>query len=408
MTAEAIHLNRGFYAPRFTIRVDGKRTDGSDSTAIEPHVIRDVLEVTFEDNLDEFESFEFTLADWDPILNAPKYSSPYDEGGSPRKDGAGNAIPAFEPGMLAELSMGYYGPDDPVVKLLGTIVTVTPSFPESGIPVMKVRVISTLFQLQHKQVTQEFVDQTDTAIAQALADELGIGVATPSGQAAAEVPQAFVMLNNEYPVRFLARRARLLGYDLVMLPAPPPELGLTVTGGGANEPVLFFGPSGVTTASYELAWGKTLTHFNLSVRIKDQVGKVQLRATNPTAKGADRDIVAEATLDQLGLDFPDPKLLETVTGALEKTEEIVVDVPAKSQAEADAKALGILRDRVKDMVTAEGGTIGFAQLRAGGTVAITGIGPRYSGLWVLTKTAHRIDSSGYRTTFSARLQGRLP
>jgi uncharacterized protein len=97
-----------------------------------------------------------------------------------------------------------------------------------------------------------------------------------------------------------------------------------------------------------------------------------------------------------------------VTGALAKTEEMVVDQPAKTQAEADAKALGILRDRVKDMVTAEGGTIGFAQLRAGGTVAITGIGPRYSGLWVLTKTTHRIDSSGYRTTFSARLQGKLP
>jgi phage protein D len=408
MTAEAIHLNRGFYAPRFVIEVDGKRSDGSDSTPVAPHVIRDVLEVTFEDSLDEFESFEFTLADWDPQLNAPKYSSPYDEKGAARKDGAGNAIPAFEPGMMAKLSMGYYGSEEPVVKLVGTIVTVTPSFPESGMPVVKVRVISTLFQLQHKQVTQEFVDQTDTAIAQALADELGIGVATPAGQAATETPQAFTMLNTEYPVNFLARRARLLGYDLVMLPAPPPELGLTITGGNANEPVLFFGPSGVTTPSYELAWGKTLTHFNLSVRIKDQVGTVELRATNPTKKGAERDIIAKATLDDLGLDFPDPKLLDSVKGALAKTEEVVVDQPAKTQAEADAKALGILRDRVKEMVTAEGGTIGFAQLRAGGTVAVTGIGPRFSGLWVLTKTTHRIDSSGYRTMFSARLQGKLP
>ncbi|MCU0827111.1 MAG: hypothetical protein MUE52_06830 [Tabrizicola sp.] len=408
MTAEAIHLNRGFYAPRFVIEVDGKRSDGSDSTAIEPHVIRDVLEVTFEDSLDEFESFEFTLADWDPQLNAPKYSSPYDESGAARKDGAGNDIPAFEPGMMAKLSMGYYGPEEPVVKLVGTIVTVTPSFPESGMPVVKVRVISTLFSLKQKEVTQAFVNQTDTAIAQSLAEEMGIGVATPAGQAAAETPQSYIMLNKEYPVRFLARRARLLGYDFVMLPKPPPELGLTIQGGNANEPVLFFGPSGVTTPSYELAWGKTLTHFNLSVRIKDQVGKVEVRATNPTKKGAERDIVAEVTLANLALDFPDPKLLESVKDALEKTEEVVLDQPAKTQAEADAIALGILRDRVKDMVTAEGGTIGFPNLRAGGTVAVTGIGPRFSGLWVLTKTTHRIDSSGYRTTFSARLQGRLP
>ena len=151
-----------------------------------------------------------------------------------------------------------------------------------------------------------------------------------------------------------------------------------------------------------------MSKFDISVRIKDQVGEVQIRSQNPAASGGEAQIEATATLADLDLDFPDPNLLATVTGALADTREVVVDEPVQNAAEAQVKALGILRERVKDMVTGEGSTVGFPHLRAGGAVEITGIGPRYSGLWVLTKTTHRIDAAGYVTTFSARLEGSLP
>lgn len=399
MSAQPIHQDRSFFAPRFVIRVDGREVDH--------HTVRDILDVTFEDSLDALDYFEFTLHDWDAVRNQPKYSSPYDEAGQPRRDGD-KEVPAFEPGMMAELQLGYYGPEDPVTKLLGVIVSVAPSFPESGIPQMKVRVLSDFFKMQNAQVTRDFQDMTDTAIAQALAGDLGMGVATPAGQSAGETANEFLMLNNEYPIWFLIRRARLLGYDIAVIPAPDPSLGLTVTGGGPGEAVLYFGPSDSQSPTWALAWGKTLARFDIALRIKDQVGKVVLRATNPALSGAARDIEAEAVLSDLDLDFPDPKMLDLVTGALAETQEVVVDEPVQNQAEADAKARGMLRERVKDMVTAEGATIGFPHLRAGNTVEITGIGPRYSGLWVLTKTTHRIDSAGYATRFSARLQGRAP
>ena len=400
MTAEAIHTGRSFYAPRFTLEVDGRD--------VPPHAIRDVIDVSFEDSLTALEFFEFSLHDWDPIRNAPKYSSPYDESGAPQTDAQGQTIPAFEPGMTASLSMGYYGPEDPVQKLTGTIVSITPSFPDSGIPMMKVRVLSSLFELQKAQVTREFMGETDTAIAQALAGDLGIGVATTPGQAAGETAHEFQMLNNEFPVNFLMRRARRLGYDLAILPSVDPALGLTVTGGGPDEPALFFGPSEEPPATYALAWGKTLAKFDMSVRIKDQVGEITVKSQNPAESGAAAEIEETATLADLDLDFPDPNLLDTVTGALAETQEVVVDEPVQNAAEAQTKALGMLRERVKDMVTAEGSTVGFPQLRAGGAVEVTGIGPRYSGLWVLTKTSHKIDASGYSTSFSARLEGSLP
>ncbi len=398
--ASAIAEGRSFYAPRFVIEVDGQE--------LSPYGSRDVLDVTYQDSLTDLEYFEFTLNDWDPVRNAPKYSSPYDESGSPVIDGAGQVIPPLEPGMTASLSLGYYGPEEVVPKLTGTIVSVTPSFPETGMPVMKVRVLSDLFQLQQTQITREFIDQTDTAIAQALADDLGMGVATTAGQAAGETPSEFLTLNNEYPINFLMRRARLLGYDVMIQQKVDPSLGWTVTGESSDGKVLFFGPSDPDQSVYALAWGKTLSSFDIAVRTKEQVGKVTVKATNPALPDGQQEIEAVATLADLDLDYPDSQMLDTLTVALENSEEVVVDEPVQSQAEADTKALGILRERVKDMVTADGGTVGFPDLRAGRVIEVTGIGPRFSGRWILSKTTHKLDSTGYTTKFSCRLEGSLP
>jgi phage protein D len=400
MTAQAIFVDRAFYAPHFVIRIDGRKVDF--------HTVRDITEVTFEDSLDALDYFEFTLHDWDAARNQPKYSSPYDAGGAAQKDIEGKEIPAFEPGMFAELQLGYYGAEDPVTKLLGNIVSIAPSFPDSGIPQMKVRVLSEFFKLQNSQITKEFKDKGDTQIAQELAKDIGIGVATPKGQAGKETPNEFLMLNNEFPINFLIRRARLLGYDIAVIPQPDPTLGLEVTGGGPDDSVLFFGPSDNPSPTYALKWGATLAKFDISVRIKEQVGKVVVKSTNPAKSGKDRDIEATKTLEDLDLDYPDPKLLDAITAALDPAQELVVDEPVQNQAEADAKALGILRERVNNLVTAEGMTVGFPAFRAGNTVEITGIGARYSGVWVLTKTTHKLDSGGYTTSFSARLQGKLP
>lgn len=409
MSGAVTNLSEGlnFYAPRFVIELDGQVIE-TNATRDNVDVSHDILDVSFQDSLSELEYFEFTLNDWDPVRNSPKYSSPYDANGAAQQDGSGRKIPPFEPGMSAALSLGYYGSGEVVPKLTGTIISITPSFPESGMPVMKVRVISDLFQLQQEQITREFIDQTDTAIAQALAEDLGLGVATTSGQAAGETITEFLTLNNEYPINFLMRRARILGYDVMILPKVDPSLGLTVTGDSSDGKVLFFGPVDPDQPVYALAWGKTLINFDIAVRTKEQVGKVTVKSTNPALPDGQQQIEATATLADLDLDYPDPKLLDTLSGALEKAVEIVVDEPVQSQAEADLKAIGILRERVKEMVTADGSTIGFPDLRAGRVIEVTGIGQRYSGRWVLTKTTHKLDSTGYTTSFSCRLEGSLP
>ena len=67
---------RSFFAPAFRIKLNGQDTGRE--------VISDVLEVSFTDDLENIDSFEFALHDWDVARNCPRYSSPWDANGRKR------------------------------------------------------------------------------------------------------------------------------------------------------------------------------------------------------------------------------------------------------------------------------------------------------------------------------------
>ena len=92
--AVPIYEDQTYYAPRFEIKLRGQRLNRA--------VIRDVLDVSYRDSLDKLDSFEFTLRDWDPVRQAPKYSSPFDENGQPLTLENGSPAPSFDPGAKVE------------------------------------------------------------------------------------------------------------------------------------------------------------------------------------------------------------------------------------------------------------------------------------------------------------------
>jgi phage protein D len=387
--ATPIFAGQDFYAPHFEIKLRGQNLNRA--------VIRDVLDVTYSDGLDRLDSFEFTLHDWDPVLRLPKYSSPFDENGALRKLPDGSPVPNFDPGAKVELRMGYYGKDEPRLMMTGQVVSLTPSFPASGAPTLKVRAISLLYTLQRAQQTKIFEGRTDTQIAQEIADDLAIELVTPPGQRESEAVNEYLALNNEYPIIFLMGRARRLGYDLyVTLPEDD------------SDPKLFFGRTPTSSTIYELEWGKSLIQFSPTLKTKGQIAKVVVRGWNPLGTGDDRRIEGQATIQDLNPQLPDPQLLSSIDSALAETQEVVVDDPIRSQDEANRIARGILESKLKDLVTGRGSTVGLPDLRAGRSIVIKGLGPRYSGSYVITETTHTIGSGGYGSDFSARLEGPAP
>jgi phage protein D len=83
-------------------------------------------------------------------------------------------------------------------------------------------------------------------------------------------------------------------------------------------------------------------------------------------------------------------------------EEVVVEKPVHSAQEAKKVALGILKDRQKEMVKASASCVGLPALTAGTKVEIEGLGARFSGTYYVTSTTHTVGDSGYTTRFEAR------
>lgn len=389
MTTQPIYEKQDFYVPQFEIKLLGQKLSQA--------VMNDVLEVSYRDSLDKLDSFEFTLHDWDPIKKAPKYSSPYEKDGTSKSLGGSEKVPQLDPGAKVELRMGYYSPKGLRLMMTGRVVSLSPSFPSGGTPTLRVRALSLLYTLQRAQEVMPFEKKTDSEIAQEIARKLDIAIEIPAGQSAKEEKHEYMMVNNEYPIIFLLGRARRLGYDMYV----------KVPENGEGDPVLFFGKTPTSDVTYALTWGKSLIQFTPTLKTKGQIAKVIVRGWNPRAQGADRVITGEATWKDLDPKpkMPDHELLSKIDSALAETYEAVIDNPPDTQQKADKMAKGILADKVKDLITGSGSTVGLPDLRAGRTIIIDGLGLRYSGKYLITETTHKISSSGYTTDFTARMEG---
>jgi phage protein D len=384
---QPIYKDQDFYAPRFEIKLRGQNLTHA--------VIRDVREVQYTDNIERFDFFEFVLNDWDPVRREPKYSSPYDKSGNPRRLEDGKTVPMFEPGAQVELRMGYYGAEDPTLMMTGQVVSISPKFPASGDPSLRVRAVNLLYTLQRGQMNQAFFEMKNSQIAESIASELDIGIEIPEGQEQDESINDYLMISNEYPITFLLRLARRQGYDLYV---KLPENG--------GDPKLYFGRTPTHQITYEIEWGRSLLHFTPTVKVKGQVSKVIVRGWNPRASDDERAIKGEATWADIGYETPDPGLLTAVDSALAQTHEEIVDEPLDNEEQANERARSILRGLADDLITGQGATVGLPHLRAGRVVILKGLGTRYSGRYFVKESTHRIGANGYTTEFKARLGGR--
>ena len=76
-------------------------------------MVRDILQVTYKDNIQEIDSFDITINNWDADKRAFKYSD----------------SDLFDPGKELELWMGYYGKDRLRLMVKGQITALRPAFP---------------------------------------------------------------------------------------------------------------------------------------------------------------------------------------------------------------------------------------------------------------------------------------
>lgn len=379
-----------FYVPAFEVRIANQR--------LPRDVVRDVIELTYEDNIEKVDSFSLTINNWDATERRLKYTGP-ETAPAPNSD-AGRLATLFDPGKELQIHLGYQGANQNLrLMMTGYITTLEPAFSESSAPTLTVRGLNVLDRFRRRQYTwawQKPQDRTkDSEIARQLSrapdDRAGrpgldCEVRPVAEAEAAEESQAYVFMNNQYPILFLLERARRRGYSVFIVEE---------TRNGQPHRYLHFGPSpSLRDVTYELEWGRSLVQFRPTLTTTRQLKKVIVRGWN---RRTNRPIEGVAELSQNELNS-DLHALARDAGR----EEVITDQPVHSVQEARELAQAILRRQLQDFVKATGTTVGLPDLRAGRAVVLKGLGYRFNGRYFVTQTSHTFNDSGYRTTFHAR------
>jgi len=356
-----------YFAPAFKVQVNGRR--------LAADVSKNILDLSVTHELDTTDLFSLNLA------------NPYPEMRWTHTEDA----KLFNEGNGIKIELGYV--DDMQMMLDGEITRISPSFPESGTPTVRIEGHSRLHRLQGSRNTRTFQNVTDKQIVEKIAQDLQL---TPQVENT-ETQHPYVIQYNQTDLDFLKERAqyihfevRVEGKNLIFRRAKADQ--------GKNYTLVWGNPSkGFSPAQSVLP----LRSFTPTLNTLRQVNQVIVRGYDPKNK---KEIIGKAGAGDeettMGGAQTGPQVANSAFGG--SKEEVRVDSPIASQAEADQRARSLYNQRALELVTGSGATIGLPDLRAGRVIELDGLGPRFSGPYYVTQATHSIGGAGYLTTFLAK------
>jgi uncharacterized protein len=365
-----IYAGNDFYAPAFSVKV--RQAD------IPEIVARDVISVSYHDSLDELDSVDLVLNNWDDASTAPTNFIYAVDDSAPYAD-----LWTFDQDTIYEVDMGYQE-TGLVPMLIGTLASLEPNYPADGAPSLNVRLVNRLKLLQDQQKTKAWTNVSTADIAQAIARAYNLGIMISTHPNDDDGPQPYVLQQNQYDSVFLLQRARRIGYEVFLL------------AGG----MLYFGPAtpgdGGGTITYTLGFHQDMIDFSPRLTMNGQVGTVKVTARDQQSKST---FTGTATRSDIGLN---PDLDEFITSTILSQTKTVSNMPLLVNGQAQQLAREMMRNIMEQQLTATVNCPGLPGIRTGAMVEITGVGSRFEGPYFVTSTTHTIDDSGYRTSFTAR------
>jgi phage protein D len=150
-------------------------------------------------------------------------------------------------------------------------------------------------------------------------------------------------------------------------------------------------------AVVELFWGEGLLSFSPQVKLAKQVTAVVVYG-----RSADKgeEIFGMARNVDKGNDAKSESGAELLAKALQNPSTMKVRMALRSREEADTRAKAILDERSRDFVTGDGESVGLPEIVPDINISLQGMGERFSSdRYYVSEATHKLDSSGYRTTF---------
>jgi uncharacterized protein len=323
----------------------------------------DLIAVTVHDDIEHPSAFSITLNNWDVAKIKMSWS---DED-------------LFKAGKQVEVKMGYLGKVDTLIT--GEVTGMELAVHAHHGPRVIVRGYDRGHRLARGRHTMSYTHVTDSDIASTIAGNYGLSTEI---ETTSENYQ-YLLQHNQTDAEFLRERATRIGYECYV-----------------RDKKLFFrarkhGDQPAVTISQDLG----LLEFYPRLTTVGQLGKVEVRSWNPAQKEAwigtaqSGDETSHMGGDALGLASAADAFGDgSMTGATHI---------AASQADADQKSRGRLKEMALSYISGEGVNTGRTDLRAGIVASVEGMGKRFSGNYYLMTTTHNFTPKlGYRTTFVAR------
>jgi Bacteriophage probable baseplate hub protein len=297
-------------------------------------------------------------------------------------DSAGSSDLAFEDEAsfkLGDTINVYCGEESAPTEIFrGVISALEADFSEESSPRLVALAEDTLQKARIKRRTKTYENKSIADVARSIAGDLGL---TPQISGFTQPIGTQVQLN-ESDLAFLRRLLARYDGDVQVVGS---ELHVSPR-------------SSVQRGTVELALRSQLRRVTVLADLAHQVNEVTVTGWD-AASG--QKINSTSTGAQQG-PGSGRRGLDLLSNALGRRTHQIAHLVVDNDAEGRALANASFDERQRRFVTATGTAEGNPSIRAGTHVKLTGLGPRFSNTYYITRCCHRFDTEkGYETDFSA-------
>lgn len=374
------------YAPEFRLKIHGEPLPTALGAA--------VSSISYQDGLEGADSVEVTFA-------------------NPNLVWLDHPILQVDNGL--KLSIGY-APDPLEEVFVGEITAVQPSFPNGGMPTIRVTAHDFLQRLTQGKKDRGFrislpcignIPLPDPAVAAIVsATNLLIPSLDPVGAALSTLMSLATYIVAPNLAQQSVRRQEGVS-DFDFLSAIAKENGWEMFIDHTRQPRGYILRFQFLLQDYApsltLKWGSSLMEFTPRLTTIGDIFAVTAKIWVPAIQ-TEFVIVVGWDFDRAAFNLQVyPNLIGDIDDILgPEAAGKTVSVKATGFPTALREVLSELLPRLNNRLTGSGSTIGDPRIKAGAVINLEGLGEQFSGLYRIKSATHTLDSGGYRTTFELR------
>jgi uncharacterized protein len=285
-------------------------------------------------------------------------------------------LETFKIGDEIKISMGV---DKIMAMMIGEITTIEPQFGDSCI--MELRGYDRMHRLRFGAFRRSFVEMTDSDIVSSVVQDAGLTAKADS----TSTTHLYVFQNNINNYEFLLSRAKANGFEMFV----------------DDKTFLFRESKESSSPDITLEYGLDIERFSARMTALTEGSEVEVRGWDMQKK---EEITGSAKSgSEASLMKGSDSGFSLSENAFSASKISLIDNAVVDASHAEAIAKAVYNQKLKEFIFAEGKVTGHPAIRAGKTVEIKGVGPKFSGVYYIVASTHSIGSrDSFTTTFRMR------